>query len=131
VPLPWTSDPKGGFGFSTKDSLQLNETWLPQSPWMGKFAVDTQDGVEDSTLTMYRKALAIRKSEAGLGDGPMEWIEAGTNVVAFKRPGDFACYINFGAPTELPSNSQILVSSGPVTGLTLPTDTAVWVRLIP
>jgi alpha-glucosidase len=61
----------------------------------------------------------------------MEWIEAGTNVVAFKRPGDFACYINFGAPTELPSNSQILVSSGPVTGLTLPTDTAVWVRLIP
>jgi alpha-glucosidase len=74
VPLPWTADPKGGFGFSTNDSLKLHESWLPQSPWMGDFAVDTQDGVEGSTLTMYRTALAIRKTEAGLGDGPMEWI---------------------------------------------------------
>jgi alpha-glucosidase len=131
VPLPWSSDPKGGFGFSTNDSLKLNETWLPQSPWMGKYAVDTQDGVEGSTLTMYRQALAIRKAEPGLGDGPMEWIEAGKDVVAFERPGDFACYINFGAPIQLPSNSKILVASGPVTGHTLPTDTAVWVRLVP
>jgi alpha-glucosidase len=79
---------------------------------------------------MYREALAIRKAEAGLGDGPMEWIEAGDNVVAFERPGDFACYINFGAAIQLPSNSQILVASGPVTGHALPTDTAVWVRLL-
>jgi alpha-glucosidase len=98
---------------------------------MGKYAVDTQDGVEGSTLTMYREALAIRKAEAGLGDGPMEWIEAGKHVVAFERPGDFACYINFGAAIQLPSNSQILIASGPVTGHTLPTDTAVWVRLVP
>jgi alpha-glucosidase len=55
----------------------------------------------------------------------------GKDVVAFERPGDFACYINFGAPIQLPSNSQILVASGPVTGHTLPTDTAVWVRLVP
>jgi alpha-glucosidase len=130
VPLPWTADPKGGFGFSTNDALKLDESWLPQSPWMGKYAVDTQDGVEGSTLSMYREALALRKLEPGLGDGPMEWIEAGKDVVAFERPGDFACYINFGAPIELPSNSQILVSSGPVTGHTLPTDTAVWVRLV-
>ncbi len=130
VPLPWTADPKGGFGFSTNDSLKLHESWLPQSPWMGDFAVDTQDGVEGSTLTMYRTALAIRKTEAGLGDGPMEWIQTGADVVAFKRPGNFACYINFGAPLELPSDSQILIASGPITGHTLPTDTAVWVRLV-
>ena len=130
VPLPWTADPKGGFGFSTNDSLKLHESWLPQSPWMGDFAVDTQDGVEGSTLTMYRTALAIRKTEAGLGDGPMEWIQTGADVVAFKRPGNFACYINFGAPLELPSDSKILIASGPITGHTLPTDTAVWVRLV-
>ena len=59
------------------------------------------------------------------------FIEAGKDVVAFERPGDFACYINFGAPIQLPSNSQILIASGPVTGHTLPTDTAVWVRLVP
>ena len=40
VPLPWSSDPKGGFGFSTNDALKLDECWLPQSPWMGKcFAI--------------------------------------------------------------------------------------------
>ena len=130
VPLPWSADPKGGFGFSTNNSLKLDESWLPQSPWMGKYAVDTQDGVEGSTLTMYRKALAIRKGEEGLGDGPMEWIEAGADVVAFERPGNFACYINFGAAIELPSSSQILVASGPISGHTLPTDTAAWVRLV-
>jgi len=130
VPLPWTSNQKGGFGFSTNDSLKLDQTWLPQSEWMGKYAVDTQDGVEGSTLSMYRQALAIRKAEPGLGDGPMEWIEVGKDVVAFKRPGDFACYINFGAPIELPSKSHILIASGPVVGHTVPTDTAVWVRLV-
>jgi alpha-glucosidase len=60
----------------------------------------------------------------------MEWIEAGADVVAFVRPGNFACYINFGGPIELPSNSQVLVSSGPVSGHTLPTDTAAWIRLV-
>jgi alpha-glucosidase len=131
VPIPWSSNPEGAFGFSTNAALKPEQAWLPQSSWWGKYAVDTQDGVEGSTLSMYRQALAIRKEEEGLGDGPMEWIEAGKDVVAFERPGDFACYINFGAPIQLPSNSQILVASGPVTGHTLPTDTAVWVRLIP
>jgi alpha-glucosidase len=79
---------------------------------------------------MYQEALAIRKAEQGLGDGPMEWIEAGKDVVAFERPGDFACYINFGTPIELPSNSQVLLSSGPVHVHSLPTDTAAWIRLV-
>ena len=130
VPMPWTSNPEGAFGFSTNAALKPEQAWLPQSSWWGQYAVDTQDGVEGSTLTMYRSALAIRKGEEGLGDGPMEWIEAGADVVAFARPGNFACYINFGAAIELASNSQVLVSSGPISGHTLPTDTAVWVRLV-
>ena len=130
VPLPWSSNPAGAFGFSSEDSLTPDQAWLPQSPWWGGFSVDSQDGIEGSTLSMYREALAIRKSEEGLGDGEMEWIEAGADVAAFERPGDFACYINFGADFELPSNSQILVASGPVHAHTLPTDTAAWVRLI-
>jgi alpha-glucosidase len=130
VPLPWSSNPAGAFGFSKKDSLTPGQAWLPQSPWWGGFSVDSQDGVEGSSLSMYREALVIRKAELGLGDGEMEWIEAGADVVAFERPGYFACYINFGADFELPSNSQILVASGPVHAHTLPTDTAAWVRLI-
>ena len=130
VPLPWSRKPEGAFGFSSDDALTPDKAWLPQSSWWGKFSVDSQDGIEGSTLSMYREALAIRKTEEGLGDGDMEWIEAGADVVAFERPGDFACYINFGAAIELPSNSQVLVASGPIHGHTLPTDTAAWVRLI-
>jgi len=102
---------------------------LPQSDWWGKFAASLQDGVESSTLTMYRKALAIRKAEAGLGDGPMTWLEVNDEVLAFTRPGNFTCYVNFGAEIDLPAGAEILVSSAPLSGNKLPTDTAVWLRL--
>ena len=130
VPLPWSSNPEGAFGFSNDESLTPDQAWLPQSPWWGQFSVDSQDGIENSTLNMYREALSIRKVEQGLGDGEMEWIEAGADVVAFERPGGFACYINFGTAIQLPANSQILLASGTTSGHTLPTDTAAWLRLI-
>ncbi len=130
VPLPWSSNPEGAFGFSNDESLTPDKAWLPQSPWWGQFSVDSQDGIENSTLNMYREALSIRKVEQGLGDGEMQWIEAGADVVAFERPGGFACYINFGTAIQLPANSQILLASGTTSGHTLPTDTAAWLRLI-
>ena len=129
VPLPWKTEPTGGYGFSTNDLLELDQAWLPMSPWMGNFSAESQDGVAGSTLTMYRQALALRKLEEGLGDGPMTWIEAGKDVVAFSRPGNFACYINFGAAIEIPVGAKVLISSGPLAGNTLPTDTAAWLRL--
>jgi len=129
VPLPWKSEPTGGFGFSTNDLLELDQAWLPMSPWMGNFSAESQDGAAGSTLTMYRQALALRKLEEGLGDGPMTWIEAGKDVVAFSRPGNFACYINFGAAIEIPAGAKVLISSGPLDGNSLPTDTAAWLRL--
>jgi alpha-glucosidase len=129
VPLPWKSEPTGGFGFSTNDLLELDQAWLPMSPWMGNFSAESQDGVAGSTLTMYREALALRKLEEGLGDGPMTWIKAGKDVVAFSRPGNFACYINFGEAIEIPAGATVLISSGPLAGNLLPTDTAVWLRL--
>jgi alpha-glucosidase len=129
VPLPWKSEPTGGFGFSTNEVLELDQSWLPMSPWMGNFSPELQDGVAGSTLTMYREALALRKLEEGLGDGPMSWIEAEADVVAFSRAGNFACYINFGAAIEIPAGAKVLISSGPLEGNSIPTDTAVWLRL--
>jgi alpha-glucosidase len=129
VPLPWKSEPKGGFGFSTNELLELDQAWLPMSPWMGNFSAESQDGVAGSTLSMYRQALALRRLEEGLGDGPMTWIEAGKDVVAFSRPGNFACYINFGAAIEIPAGAKVLISSGPLADNLIPADTAVWLRV--
>jgi alpha-glucosidase len=129
VPLPWHDEAKGAFGFSANEALKPVEAWLPQSEWWGKFAATLQDGKADSTLTMYRKALAIRKAESGLGDGPMQWLDVNDQVLAFTRPGNFACYVNFGAEIELPVGAEVLLSSGPLNDHKLPTDTAVWLRL--
>jgi len=129
VPLPWKTDSAGGFGFSSNAAITCEQLWLPQSSWMGKYSVQSQEGVEGSTLSIYQNALAIRKQEPGLGDGPMEWIEAGKDVVAYSRPGKFACYINFGSAIEIPTGSKVLISSGPLRGNSIPTDTAVWLRL--
>jgi alpha-glucosidase len=129
VPIAWKSSPAGAFGFSTNADLQPDQAWLPQSPWWGSYSVESQVGVTGSTHTLYAQALAIRKSEAGLGDGPMTWIEAGKDVITFSRPGNFACYVNFGDPIEMPSGAQILLASGEISGNLIPTDTAVWLRL--
>lgn len=126
VPLPWKKDSNGAFGFSNNSKLTPNDSWLPQSDNWGEFSVELQENDPTSSLNLYRKALEIRKSQSGLGDGPMSWVEAGKDVVAFSRPGNFYCYLNLGAPIDLPKNINILVSSSPIEGGKLPTDTAIW-----
>jgi alpha-glucosidase len=129
VPIPWKSDSAGAFGFSSNLALRPDQAWLPQSQNWGSYSVEKQELDSSSTLAMYRKALAIRHQESGLGDGPMTWIDAGQQVLAFSRPGKFACYLNFGESIELPEHSKVLLSSAPLSGIHLPTDTAVWLRL--
>ena len=77
---------------------------------------------------MVKAALAIRRNEVGLGDGELEWLNLGEEILAFKRPGNFACIVNFGKEFELP-DGEVFISSAPVTGNQLPSDAAVWMRL--
>ena len=128
VPLPWDANEYSAFGFSINNKLGRESAWLPQPEWWGKFSAKNQDGETNSTLNLYRKALAIRKSEIGLGDGEMEWLELSNQVLAFKRPGNFACIVNFGESFKLPEG-EVLVSSVPIERGTLPEDGAVWMRL--
>ncbi len=127
VPLPWKNDADGAFGFSSNAKLPPHEAWLPQSNWWGSFSVESQEKNNDSTLHLYRKALAIRASEEGLGDGPMTWIDLGKDLLAFTRPGNFLCVVNFGDEISLPSG-EVLLSSAPLDKGRLPRDTAVWIR---
>lgn len=98
VPLPWSPDPPV-FGFSAEPSVP---PWLPQPDWYGKFAVSIQDADPQSTLSLYRKALAARRQ---LFEGPVEWLETGrSDVLAFRRGGG-TCVTVFGetpfvAPTS-------------------------------
>ena len=103
---------------------------MPHSAGWGERAVDTQQGVEGSFFEMVKQALNIRITEPGLGDGEMNWLDSTDDVIAFSRPGKFACYVNFGpADVVIPYGSEVLVSSGPLKGEHIPTDTAIWLRL--
>jgi alpha-glucosidase len=127
VPMPWKSESAGAFGFSSNNSLTPDQAWLPQSDNWGEYSVESQEDDSHSTLNLYRKALEVRKSESGLGDGPMSWVEVSGEVLAFSRPGNFLCLVNFGEEIQMPEG-EILLASTPINGRTLPRDCAVWMR---
>jgi alpha-glucosidase len=126
VPLPWTAD-GSSFGFGA-DGAQV--PWLPQPADWGASSVQSQEDDPESSLALYRKALAIRSAHPALGDGELEWVEAGPETLAFRRGTGFACWVNFGSrPAALPDGATVLVSSGRVTDGELPADTAAWLAL--
>jgi alpha-glucosidase len=127
VPLPWkgTTQP---FGFSPDDTAAA-EPWLPQpSEWAG-LTVEAQESDSASMLWLYREALRVRHSEAALGDGPLEWLESADDVLAFSRGDDFVSITNLSAESiELPPHDSIILSSLPLDGGKLPSDSTAWLR---
>ncbi|MDR6972781.1 glycoside hydrolase family 13 protein [Leifsonia shinshuensis] len=123
VPLPWTSSGPS-FGFSTVSS---SETWLPQPAYFGGFAAAGQEGDPASTLSLYRRALALRR-ERGLGTGPLEWDEdERPGTIAFRR-GDLHVLANVsGEEVPLPDGARVLLASEPaLPSGSVPRDVTVW-----
>lgn len=124
VPLPWsgTAPP---FGFGPPGSTP----WLPQPPDWATRTVAAQQADPDSTLSLYRRALRLRRQ--GLGRGPIDWPAPPTpEVLLFTRPG-LVCATNCGpAPVRLPGRyGDPVLASGelPEPGV-LPADTTAWFR---
>jgi alpha-glucosidase len=127
VPLPW-SGTTAPYGFSVGRNGSGPAPWLPQPGNWADLTVAQQSGDPTSMLHLYRDVLARRRTEPSLGDGPMSWLDAPPDVLAFAR-GDLTCVVNLGVePVELPPHSDLLLTSGPLTDGRLPTDTAVWLR---
>ncbi|WP_448061682.1 glycoside hydrolase family 13 protein [Cellulomonas hominis] len=134
VPLPWSGSERP-YGFSPDGAT--SPTWLPQPTTWAGLTAQAQAADPTSTLRLYRDALALRRAEPALGDGPMEWVDlpgAGPDVLAFRR-GDVLCLVNLGEQgVPLPPTSPVLLASGPLAagaggaGHELPQDTAVWLR---
>jgi alpha-glucosidase len=124
VPVPWTGDgPSYGFG--------PTGSWLPQPADWGRFAVQAQTGVRGSTLELYRAALALRRGHPALGETPMRWLDAPSDVLLLGRAGAdgdrLVCAVNLGTgATRLPDGELLLASEELPDGL-LPPDTAAWV----
>ncbi len=120
VPLPWTAS-GNSFGFG------IAGAHLPQPAWFAGHSVETQEALEDSTLSLYRRALALRSNLQTAET--LEWLETGrTDVVAFRRPNGWTSVTNFGTEAyELPAG-EVLVSSAPITANSLPGATTAWIQ---
>ncbi|MFJ9739537.1 glycoside hydrolase family 13 protein [Streptomyces sp. NPDC101166] len=118
VPLPWTTTgPSYGFG--------AGGAWLPQPESFARYAAEAQDGVEGSTLELYRTALRLRRKL--LQGEELAW-ERGSppGVLAFARTDGWRCVVNLSPkPVPLPPG-EVLLSSAPLDDGALGPDTTVW-----
>jgi alpha-glucosidase len=122
VPLPWSLS-GSAFGFSPSAAAS---SWLPQPESWAALTVDVQAADPESMLSLYRAALAMRRDL----DGPMTWLESSAEVIAFARPGGFACIVNLSdSPVALPGG-EVILASGELADCRVPPDTAVWLRTL-
>jgi alpha-glucosidase len=134
VPLPWTST-GSSYGFGTGGSH------LPQPKWFAERSVEIESKDELSPLSIFRKALALRKEL--IAPEEMTWHETGDpHVLHFSRPNGWHCITNFGRGFhDISGIGEILHMSGPaaaegtyiVHGITagaesLPPATTAWLK---
>lgn len=118
VPLPWSGDAPP-FGFSDDP-----DTWLPMPSDWASLTVQRQLDDADSTLSLYRRALEIRREKAGF-DAGLQWLPAPEGAVVFRR-GTLVCVLNTGSqPVALP-DGELLLSSAPTVDDLLPPNAAAW-----
>jgi alpha-glucosidase len=134
VPIPWSGElPPYGFG---PDGCA--PSWLPAPRTWRELSVAAQDGRPGSTLELYRRALATRRTHpalAGTAEG-LTWSQSEPGVLAFARAAgpdtpELVCVVNFGTTPvpvgdfgiplltseDLPEQDGVAV---------LPADTAGW-----
>jgi alpha-glucosidase len=121
VPLPWASA-EPAFGFSA------GTPWLPQPAWFADFAVDRQESDHDAVLSLYRRALQVRR---GIDQtAPLDWLATGRDdVLAFRR-GAFVNVTVFGGQPFKPPTSwgNPVLNSRADAEAGLPPATSAWYR---
>ena len=113
VPLPWSGD-EPPFGFGPGPS-----TWLPQPAEWADLTAEGEEADPASMLSLYRQALELRRRLPALGDGTMEWLDAGDDALAFRRQPGFTCVVNVGdddvaLPDDLVAGLRVVLASQPL-----------------
>jgi alpha-glucosidase len=121
VPMPWSGE-KPPYDFGTEA-----RTWLPMPDEWADLTVEAQLEDAGSTLSLYRKALDLRRTLGGSDGDELEWFSAPAGCLAFRRPGGLLMAVNASAGAVPMPPGELLLATGPVGDADrLPADTAVW-----
>ncbi len=98
TPMQWNDGPNAGFSTA--------QPWLPVLPDYQNVNVKRQDSDPESLLNVYRKLIALRKSEAALRVGAIEILPSPTGTLIYRRihsDRKLLVALNFGAkPQKIP-----------------------------
>lgn len=119
VPIPWEGDAPA-YGFN-----RTGASWLPQPHEWAWLSRDRQRGRADSTLELYRSALALRRTYT-LGAGKIEWLSGYSPDVLALRNSGVTVLANVGMETVEPPAGRLLLASGAAINGAIPPDTTVW-----
>lgn len=128
VPLPWKRD-GASYGYNT-----TGRTWLPQPEGWGDYSPEAQEGREDSTLALYRRAIALRR-ERGLGRGAVEWLPTGPGVLHLRNGVTGVVLNTTEHSVTLKGSGSLLLTSwhpedhGGTGAVVLPPNGACWLEL--
>jgi alpha-glucosidase len=124
VPLPW-SDVGPTFGFSPDGAT----AWLPQPLTFGEYAASRQENDPDSTVSLYRDALALRRKLHPGVPATLEWLPTADreDVVAYRRGRvTVVCVFGGGGFVVPDAWGEVSISSASVDGRELPGSSAAW-----
>jgi len=118
VPLPWTSS-GSSFGFGSGGAH------LPQPQWFTDYSVEKEEKDSQSPLSIYRKALALRKKLVTKEE--IKWHKTNDlSVLHFSRPNGWHCITNFRAAAYPMPKGEIVITSHPLVQGKIPAGTTVW-----
>ncbi|WP_199430583.1 alpha-amylase family glycosyl hydrolase [Qaidamihabitans albus] len=120
APIPWEG-PEPPFGFSGATAgVTVPREWAA-------LTVEAQLEDSSSTLSLYRRALDLRRERTAFDGDEIEWYGAPPGCFAFRRhPGGLVCALNTSAaPVPLPPG-EVLLSSAPLVDGKLAAGAAAW-----
>ncbi len=120
VPIPWEgAAPPFGFTAGSTSWLPIPESWADRT-------VEAELENLDSTLSLYRTALELRRTRTEFDGDTIDWYGGPEDCLAFRRPGGLICVLNASAaPIALPPGT-VLLASAPLDAALLPPDAAAW-----
>ncbi len=130
IPMPWSSQ-LPNLGFTEPDV----SPWLPIPADWARLSVQAQRTRADSMLTLYRQALALRRSSAALGRGRLEWVsspDATAGELTFDLVAEaerVRVVVNLSPESRDLPDGELLLASLPVVAHQLPPEAAAWMAL--